>query len=204
MSSNGVVVRGDRLPAFRTIEEWGSGLRWLVGFNKNWRWILGEYLCKGEDIYGEKVWQFIDPRDIGFGSRQAVSNAMWTFRAIGNQYNPEAGLTFDTWRELASLEPAQRDPFITRALSGETIHRDEIRALAASRNVSNGTTARSGLDAAAGTGTSAIGTARDLAAENFGLAMAVCAKLMKYGDEDNLKEGLDDLIAKAMILRELL
>ena len=34
MGSNGVVVRGDRLPAFRTIEEWGSGLGWLVGFNE--------------------------------------------------------------------------------------------------------------------------------------------------------------------------
>lgn len=193
MGSKGVAVRGDRLPAFRTIEEWGSGLRWLVGFNKNWRWILGEYLCKGEDIYGEQVWQFIDPRDIGFGSRQAVSNAMWTFRAIGNQYNPEAGLTFDTWRELASLEPAQRDPFITRALSGETIHRDEIRAarpLKGTISSENGSTS--------------LPTAKEVALEQLGLAMADVARLFRRKATDQeWNDALDELIRRAMEARTL-
>jgi hypothetical protein len=190
-------------PKFRTIEQWGAGLHWLVGVNKNWRWMLGEYLCKGEERYGEKIWQYIDPHDIGFGSKQQVSNAMWTFRSIGDQYNPEAGLTFDTWRELASLKPAQRDPFITRALRGEKVHRDEIRAAAASKASSNGNNAQP--EKTAPTPPRAV----SVAAEGFGEAMVGASKVLRRfmaGEPCNalLRDAGDELVAAWLKLAELL
>jgi hypothetical protein len=207
-NGNGVVVRGEQLPAFRTIEEWGAGLHWLVKFHREWKWRIAEYLVKGQETFNEQIWQYIDPSELKFKTQQEVSNAIWTFRQIRDQYTPEAELSFDMWRELASLKPAQRDPFITRALSGEKIHRDEIRALAAPRNGFKAIGARNGSDALESTA-DAVGSlpdARGLALQAFVDALAVSGKVaVRFGKGEPinglLADALDELIAKAMILR---
>lgn len=196
MSTNGVVVRADKLPAFRTIEEWGNGLRWLVKFHREWKWRIAEYLVKGQDRFNEQIWQYIDPSELRFKTQQEVSNAIWTYRRIGDQYNAGAELSFDMWRELASLKPKERDPFITRALKGEKVHRDEIRALAASRNGGRVNGASRTSDAS-----ERLPDALEAMFVVFGEAMATCGAAIRHGNYDALKQSLDDLIAKAMELR---
>lgn len=206
MSSNGLMVRGDRLPAFRTIDEWGAGLKWLVGFHRQWKWMLGEYLVRGEEIYNEKIWQFIDPADLGLKSRQDVSNAMYVYRACRDQYTP-AIEEWTFWQSMAPLTREQRDHCITRAL-GTGISRDEIRALRVDSKV-NG--AGSGSDAGAGfvEPTSGLPNARGLALQAFVDVLAASGRLaVRFGKGEAvnglLRDALDDLTAKAMILRELL
>lgn len=188
MGSNGVVVTGwDGLPVARSLDEFAAGVRKIRTLIVEWEFRLGEWLNKNKEMHGDLIWQWVD--ELPYTHAQ-ISNFMWVAKEIGDQYTPE--IRWSWWQSMAAIPAEERDPVITLALAGK-IDREGIRALG-HRNGSAGLK----------TQTAAIPTARDLAAENFGLAMAVCAKLMKYGDEDNLKEALDDLIAKAMILRELL
>ena len=120
-----------KLPSFRTLDEWASGLRWLLAFKKNWQWIFGTHMIKGEDRFGEKVWNFIHPDEIHY-SPNYLANIMSVCRRIGDQYTPEID-NWSFWEALAPMKPAERDPIITRALK-DGASRDEIRALKAQTN----------------------------------------------------------------------
>ena len=120
-----------KLPSFRTLDEWSSGLRWLLAFKKNWQWIFGTHMIKGEDRFGEKVWNFVHPDEIHY-SPGYLANIMWVCRQIGDQYTPEIP-NWSFWEALAPMTPKQRDPLITRALKNGA-SRDDIRALKARTN----------------------------------------------------------------------
>ena len=128
---------------------------------------------------------------------------MWTYRQIGEQYTAEANLSFDMWRELASLKPLDRDPFITRALSGDRISRDEIRIKVKDASAAgNGSAGVLGSD-------SGLPDARGVALQAFVDALAMSGKLaVRFGKGEAvgglLAEALDELIAKAMIVRGML
>ena len=96
---NGAVVAWT-LPRPKTLEEWGNGLKWLVNFNKNWRWILGKYLVEGEELYQERIWQYVDHEDLKC-SKNDVLNCMWVYRAIRDQYTAELPWTW--WQSMAKL-----------------------------------------------------------------------------------------------------
>ena len=121
-----------KLPSFRTLDEWASGLRWLLAFKKNWQWIFGTHMIKGEDRFGEKVWNFIHPDEIHY-SPGYLANIMSVCRQIGDQYTPEIPV-WSFWEAIAPMTPAARDPIITRALKNGGVHRDDIRALKAQGN----------------------------------------------------------------------
>lgn len=112
----------------RTLEEFGAGIRRIASFHKQFRWRLGEYLVKGEQRFGEQIWQHIG--DLGFHP-QDIDNMMSVYRRIGEQYTPE--LKWGIWQALAPLEPSEREPFIKQGLTAG-VTRDEIRLFAASRN----------------------------------------------------------------------
>ena len=196
-SNNGVVVRADRLPTFRTIEEWGAGLKWLVQDWRDRKWRVAEYLVRGDDRFKDLIWQYVDPRELKMKTDQEVRNAIWTYRQIGDQYTAEANLSFDMWRELASLKPEQRDPFITRALRDEPIHRDEIRALAASKNGSKVNGAGNGSD-----GSNGLPSAKDAAFEALAEAIKQVAYLFRRkAEEEEWRDALDVLAERAVALR---
>lgn len=134
MSNNGVVAQWD-LPSARTLDEFAAGIRRIATFQKQFRWKLGAYLVQAEAIFHERIWQYVD--ELGY-SHAEVSNMMWVYRSIGDQYTPEIPWTY--WQSMASIPAGDRDSIITRALANN-ITRDEIRALVG-KNGSAGTATR--------------------------------------------------------------
>lgn len=181
-----------KLPSFRTLDEWASGLRWLLAFKKNWQWIFGTHMIKGEDRFGEKVWNFIHPDEIHY-SPGYLANIMSVCRQIGDQYTPEIPI-WSFWEALAPMTPAARDPIITRALKNGA-NRDEIRALKAQTN-GNGT---SPVEHAAERLPDAITGLENEVAQ----AIVNLVGLMKREERGPLTAAaLDELIAAAMALRK--
>lgn len=179
-----------KLPSFRTLDEWASGLRWLLAFKKNWQWIFGTHMIKGEDRFGEKVWNFIHPDEIHY-SPGYLANIMSVCRQIGDQYTPEIPI-WSFWEALAPMTPAARDPIITRALKNGA-NRDVVRALKAQTN-GNGASEPENRS-----------TRLETLKNDVASAYVTVGRLMQRGEDGPLlAAALDELIAAAMALREKL
>jgi hypothetical protein len=121
-NGNGLVV-WEGLPVARSLDEFAAGVRRIATFQKQFKWRLAEWLHKNEEAHGDKIWQWVD--ELGYSHPQ-ISNMLWVYRTIGDQYDAKADLTFDTWRELASLTREQRKGILQ---ADKKISRDEIRAM---------------------------------------------------------------------------
>lgn len=189
--SNGLVVQKWEVPASLSWEDWQSRMRDAAILQKKWAWYLGDLLNYGIENYGEKAWQLI-------GDIKLAHETLMNYKSIAGKILPEeriADVPFTVYQDIAALPREKRDEIVTAYQAGK-LNRAEIRALRAQTN--------NGHENGAGNGLGTLPTAKELAWESFGLAMAVCAKLMKYGDEDNLKEALDTVVEKAMALKERL
>jgi hypothetical protein len=205
-NGNGVVVYQERLPNRISWEEWTQRVHNIGTLKKKIAWYIGDLLNYGLDAFGEKAWQEIEA--MGY-SEGALSN----FKYVAKKFPPEersSDLPWSTYQAIAPFRKAEREKLITRALNGE-IGRTAIRALAASRNDSNGTGAENGSDAAESTADAVAGLpdARGLALQAFVDALAVSGKVaVRFGRGEAinglLADALDELIAKAMILQAML
>lgn len=184
-----------KLPSFRTLDEWASGLRWLLAFKKNWQWIFGTHMIKGEDRFGDKVWQYIHPDEIHYSSGY-LANIMSVCRRVGDQYTAEID-NWSFWEAVAPMEPRGRAEHITRALR-DGANRDVVRALKAQTNGNGASPVENASPR--------LPDAKTAAFERLGLSMAAIGRMYRWREvtDEQWREALDDLIEAAMGLREAL
>ena len=195
-------------PKFRTVEEWGAGLSWLLNFKRNWQWLFGTYLLRGEERFHDKIWQYVHFDEIPY-DRGYLDNIMSVCRRIGDQYTPEIK-EWTFWEAMAPMTPKQRDPIITRALAGD-IDRDEIRALRAAGRDLNGAGAKKPKNGSTGTADAASGLpdARGAALQAYVDALTATGKLaVRFGRGEPinglLRDSGDALLAAWLKLAPLL
>lgn len=181
MSRNVVVSRG--------WDQWCKRLMELARTGRELKFVIGDHLNRGEELYHDKIWQVLN--DTGW-SRAYIANVQYVARRIEPDERKEK-IGWTIYQSMAPLEKAERAKVITRALSNEGISRDEVRGIVAMTHV-NGN----------GKPPERLPTAKEAAEQEFGQAMAVCATLMRHHDDFNLIEALDDLVAKATVLRAML
>lgn len=124
MSQNGAVAVWEGMPVARSLDEFAAGVRRICNFKREFEFRLGQWLVENQNIHGDLIWQWAD--ELPYTHSQ-LSNFMWVYRSIGDQYTPEIPWTW--WQSMAAIPEAERDPIISRALA-KTIDRDGIRALA--------------------------------------------------------------------------
>jgi hypothetical protein len=187
-NGNGVVVL--ELPARLSWDGWCARVHEVGLLKKKLPFYVGDLLLYGEQTFGEKASQLIN----SFGySEGALSN----LRYVAKRFPPEERtneLSWSMYQAIAPFDKRTREKLIVRALSGE-LKRADIRALSAENN-GNGASDDS-------EGSPRLKTAKAVALEGLGLAMAATARLYKGQNVANetWAEALDELIAKAMILR---
>lgn len=194
MSQNGVVVTGER-----GWNQWVHKLMELARTGRELKFVIGDHLNRGEELYHDRIWQVLN--DTGW-SRAYIANVQYVARRITpDERTKEIG--WSLYQSMAPLDKQERDKLITRALSGEVIHRDEIRAM---RNGAASTLGNGASMAVEGVSASANGMSeeRERVAQEFGQAMAVCYKHLSRGTDSDLKQALTVLVIKAEALREIL
>lgn len=183
------------LPLPRTLDDFAAGIKRIARFHRQFRWRLGEYLVQNEDRFGEAIWQYVDELGMSHGD---IANCMSVYRRIGDQYTPE--IKWSLWQALAPLEPKDREPLITRALSGQ-VTRDEIRAIASS---ANGNGAASSENVSAG-----IPTQMEAQIERLAQAMVTVGRLLRRKSDgadcnEDLKAALEEVTAEIVMLSGML
>src|SRR5271168_1484313 len=141
------------------------------------------------DEHGEKGSQLIN--EFGYSEGHLAN-----LRYVAKRFPPDersSDLAWSFYQSCAPFDKRTREKLITQGLSGE-INRAGVRALAAAQGIGASQTEN---------GSARLPSAKDAAFEGLGLVMAEVAKLYKYPKATNetWRDALDELIAKAMILR---
>jgi hypothetical protein len=187
-NGNGVVVWSERIPARMSWSELEERVRNVGKLKRALPFYVGD-LVLACDEHGEKGSQLIN--EFGY-SEGALAN----LRYVAKRFPPDersSGLAWSFYQACAPFDKRTRERLITQGLSGE-INRAGVRALAAAQ--------ANGASQTENAGNRLLG-AKDAAFEGVGLAMAQVAKLYKGQNVTNetWADALDELIAKAMILR---
>lgn len=193
MSQNGIIVWAERVPSRLSWDEWTSRVHNVGMLKKKIAWYIGDLLNYGLDTFGERAWQEIEA--MGY-SEGALSN----FKYVAKKFPPEersGDLPWSTYQAIAGFRKPEREKLVTRALKGE-LNRADIRRLAAETN-GNGALADSD-------GSPRLLNAKEEAFHNLGLTMAEVGRMYKWPKvtDETWAEALDELIAKAMIVRGML
>lgn len=185
---NGIVVWCERIPARMSWSELEERVRNVGKLKRALPFYVGD-LVLACDEHGEKGSQLIN--EFGY-SEGALAN----LRYVAKRFPPDertSSVPWSIYQSIAPFDKRTREKLITQVLAGE-MDRAGIRALAATK----GNGASDDSDA----GNRLLG-AKEVAFQGLGLAMAQMAKLYKGQNVTNetWADALDELIAKAMILR---
>jgi hypothetical protein len=110
--------RNTPFEAWQSITE-GFGAHHLKGL-----FILGDCLRQGEEMYGDKYAQVIDPRRYDI---KTLQNAMWVCKAIASERRRKE-LSFSHHREVAGLPPKVQDALLDEAVKSNWTVRDIKKA----------------------------------------------------------------------------
>lgn len=197
MPSNEITIdtRVQRL----TWDQWVERLHRIGRIKKVLPWVVGDLLLYGLDTFGEKAWQEIEA--MGY-SEGALANLKY----VAKRFPPDersAELPWSFFQACAPFDKRTREKLVTQGLSGE-INRAGVRALAASKTNGASDGAEIVPDGSEGA-KKGIPARVEVAEWDLAVAYVMVGKLVERRERGKLTAtALDELIEKAMALKELL
>lgn len=162
-----------------TYEEWYAAAETVIGLHRASPWMIGDILNYGEERFGERYSQIIDPV-----SRQYAVQTLKNYASVASRMPPErrrADLTFSHHSEVVNLDPPVADALLDAA-AREGISVASLREAAA--------TYRGAL----GSGRTVNGTAGDSAPEwerlGFSTAGVYRHYLIQKADMERIVPGI--------------
>lgn len=172
---------GTAVAESRGWNQWVAKLMELARTGRELKFEIGDHLNRGEELYHDRIWQVLN--DTGW-SRAYIANVQYVARRIGpDERTKEIG--WSLYQSMAPLDKQERNKLITRALSGEVIHRDEIRAM---RN-GNGVEPQRPQ------------TEMEMLENNLAHAYVAVSRRLRQRDDQGTVNALDELVDAAMAIR---
>lgn len=166
---------------------WVRDMRLAVVIKEKFPFFVGD-LLREADKYGEKAWQYIS--DLRYDPQTLKNLKYVSGRIPEEERNIE--VPHSIYQDIASLPKKERDKAVSGYLAG-TMRRADIRALKAQTN-GNGASPVENVP-------TGLETLKNGVAE----AYVTVGRLMQRGEDGPLlAAALDELIAAAMVLREVL
>lgn len=105
------------MPADATLEEYSAVGGLLFTWGEGWRWAVGDWLIQGTQKHGEEFYQITDVLGLSIRTRQQLMRVSERIPPGPRRRVPE--LRWSHHRAVASLEPAEADAWLQKAIDGK-------------------------------------------------------------------------------------
>lgn len=198
------------IPGRLSWEEANQRMSYYIAVRAQLPKVIGQLCVYIDEKWHESGWQIISRLyDEGQPYQYStIRQYMSLWRKFGQEWDTSVKISL--YQAVEGLPKDKAQKLIDRARE-LNLTRQEVRAMAQNGKNGAGSTLGNGaamaqdrVSAQMAHGSEEPPTALAQAKENLGLQMAVCGKLIQFDDDENLKEALDDLIAKGLVLRGML